>query len=133
MLRYFKLLKYLVRVVRILTFALFVLPKCRFLDVSLLAPHLDFADVRLYAFFMSQRDHRIDEFIHPELHENEIFFANTDWNGFRKMRWQTKRKGLVAYDGKGTKLSHADWFPVFLDPDELEKAQVSLAIARQQL
>lgn len=94
--------------------------------------HLDFVSVTLYAFSMSQQDHRIDEFIHPELHENEIFFANTDWDGFRKMRWQTKRKGVVAYDGKGNKLSHADWFPVFLDPDELEKGRVSLAIARQQ-
>ena len=72
----------------------------------------------------------MQEFIHPELKDGEVFFTNTNATQFKKMRWDTKRKGVVAYDGNGAKLSVADWFPVFLQEAELRLARYNLRSAR---
>lgn len=62
---------------------------------------------------------KIENFIHPEVRNSEIFFSNSNKLKFKNLNCQTKRKGLFAYDGQGKKLNNDDWFPVFLTKNEV--------------
>ena len=73
------------------------------------------------------------EFIHPELQEGEVFFSNCDSVSFALIPWWSKRKGNRAYNGTGQSLRIKDWFPVFVSKDELRRARVTVAEARQEL
>jgi hypothetical protein len=71
------------------------------------------------------------EFTHPELMELEIFFSNASLACFQELPLKTKRKGLIAYDGVGGKLSLEDWFPVFLKESEITDLNASLPDLRR--
>lgn len=62
-----------------------------------------------------------DYFIHPELQQDEVFFTNASSKQFTELRFTTKRQGKIAYDGEGNKLTASDWFPIFLNRNELVK------------
>jgi hypothetical protein len=49
---------------------------------------------------------------HPELRKGEMFLTNVDEEGFRRIGWQTKRIGEIAYDSGGNILQ--GHFPVFI-------------------
>ncbi|MEK9157820.1 MAG: hypothetical protein AAB638_01390 [Patescibacteria group bacterium] len=68
---------------------------------------------------------------HPEKQPDEVFFTNATARQFRIMRWRTKRKGSVAYDGEGNKLAHKNWFPVFLSKSELDNVKADLVTERK--
>lgn len=70
---------------------------------------------------------------HPERLDDEVFITNTDdYSGFEGRRssydavgWETKRKGIVAYDINGKPLGQR-WsgsFPVFAKKAEIEKSK----------
>jgi hypothetical protein len=71
-------------------------------------------------------------FLHPELSRGEVFFSNADAEGFGTMKFQTKRMGSRAYDGKGNPLSPVNWFPVFLQAEELSRQNTSLPDCRKR-
>lgn len=73
-----------------------------------------------------------EDFVHPELKLGELLFTNASRQQFESMDWKTKRKGTVAYDGKGNKLHFKDWFPVFISSMELKEKKVSLQDVRRQ-
>ena len=64
---------------------------------------------------MNQKD-----FMHPECRNSELFFTNADSVTYDLIPFRTKRKGNDAYDGMGNKLKVTDWFPVFIEREELE-------------
>ena len=66
------------------------------------------------------------EFRHPEALAGEVFFTNAHQSDFRKMQFKTKRIGSNSYDGVGNKLTVDDWFPVFINKQELKVAGKSL-------
>ena len=72
------------------------------------------------------------EFIHPEASAGEVFFTNSDEEGFVEMRFSTKRKGNHAFDGRGNPISKNNWFPVFLHLSELSRLNRSLPDIRRQ-
>ncbi len=74
----------------------------------------------------------MDKFIHPELQKGEVFFTNSNYKGFEKMKWTSKRKGSKAYDGEGRLLHDTNWFPVFIQTNELEKHKLDLKTMRRQ-
>ncbi len=69
-------------------------------------------------------------FIHPERLENEIFFTNCSLWQFENIKFNSKRKGDIAYDGNGEKLNLDDWFPVFIKVSELIATNKTLVEAR---
>lgn len=71
------------------------------------------------------------EFNHPELLVGEVLFTNATTNHFDKMIWRTKRIGVTAYDGRGNKLIHENWFPVFLKKSELIQRGIILSEVRR--
>jgi len=71
-------------------------------------------------------------FVHPETLENEIFFTNCNADQFVSMKWTTKRKGQVAYNGDGVRLDITNWFPVFINQDELKIGQKDLSLIRKE-
>jgi hypothetical protein len=58
---------------------------------------------------------------HPECGDDEVFLGNCDDKSFERIRWRTKRKGVVAYMADGTPWSErgAVGFPVFVQKAEL--------------
>ena len=75
------------------------------------------------------------DFVHPELLSGEVFFSNANSRVFRWMKWKSKRKGIVAYDGEGriTGKGKADWFPVFIKAYEMEKGRFTLGDMRRSV
>lgn len=71
------------------------------------------------------------EFIHPEKKEDEVFFTNASGRQFKWMRWVTKRKGVLAYDGEGNPLNQKNWFPVFIKKEELDQTKADLKTERK--
>jgi hypothetical protein len=52
---------------------------------------------------------------HPECADDEVFLTNADRDLFAKITIQSKRLGLVAYDGAGAEIqSGGEWYPVFV-------------------
>ena len=74
---------------------------------------------------------RMHEFIHPEKQDGEIFFTNATRGQFKLMRWSSKRKGIIAYDGEGKQLSYKNWFPIFLKKEELDNVKADLRTERK--
>ena len=74
----------------------------------------------------------IDTFSHPETREGELFFLNTNTAGFENIRYNSKRKGIIAYDGEGNRQNAADWFPVFASIKEFEKSELQLVEERKK-
>lgn len=74
---------------------------------------------------------KAEDFIHPELRSNEIFFTNASEKQFEMMEWKSKRKGKIAYDGKGNQLHHDDWFPVFISAEELNMSNKNISETRR--
>jgi hypothetical protein len=74
----------------------------------------------------------VDVFTHPELHKGEVFFSNVNEKGFTLLPYQSKRKGVVAYDGEGGKQNFEDWFPVFVSLGELQNLHLKLVEARRE-
>lgn len=72
------------------------------------------------------------KFTHPELAKGEIFFTNASRQVFKKISWQTKRMGSVAYNGEGKKQINKNWYPVFISVDELEETGKTLREARME-
>lgn len=72
-----------------------------------------------------------DVFLHPETKQNEVFFTNCSPTGFEQMEFMTKRKGIHAYDGNGTLLKTPEWFPVFLENNEVLASGRSLLDLRR--
>lgn len=72
------------------------------------------------------------DFVHPEKQTTEVFLTNSDESHFGKIKFKSKRKGKVAYDGKGNKLNITDWFPVFIEEEELNAVEVDLKIVRKE-
>lgn len=70
-------------------------------------------------------------FIHPEQKSNELFFTNCNIIQFNKINYKSKRMGQIAYDGEGRQLDSANWFPVFVEENELKSSKVSLNQARK--
>ena len=73
----------------------------------------------------------METFNHPEIQTGEVFFTNANARQFKLMRWTTKRKGSVAYDGEGNKLGHTNWFPIFLGQAELENVKADIQAERK--
>lgn len=71
-------------------------------------------------------------FIHPEQKSNELFFTNCNIIQFNKISYKTKRMGHTAYDGEGRPLDTANWFPVFVDENELKSSKIGLSQARKE-
>lgn len=71
------------------------------------------------------------DFKHPELKEGEIFLTNASNKQFSDADFRTKRLGNNAYDGNGKKLSHDDWFPVFISKKELSAIGKNLKTIRK--
>lgn len=72
-----------------------------------------------------------NQFNHPELQPGEVFFTNATARQFKMMRWKTKRKGSLAYDGEGNRQIYKNWFPVFLAQAELENVKADLVAERK--
>ena len=68
---------------------------------------------------------------HPEAQQGEVFFTNATARQFKMMRWQTKRRGRVAYDGEGNRLDYKNWYPVFLHKEELDNVKADLIVERK--
>ena len=73
----------------------------------------------------------MEPFTHPEKQGDEVFFTNGTARQFRLMRWETKRKGAIAYDGEGKQLNHKGWFPIFLKKSELDAVKADLKTERK--
>lgn len=67
-----------------------------------------------------------DEYAHPELRTGELFFRNMSSREYAELAMQSKRMGLIAYDGRGNRLSAVDWFPVFLSESEVRERQLTI-------
>ena len=63
---------------------------------------------------------------HPELQEGEMFLSNMNENGFRSTRWNTKRRGEVAFDVHRNVIKHSDLFPVFVQKEEYDAGMKGL-------
>lgn len=60
---------------------------------------------------------------HPELQNGERFLGNYTAEDFNnKLRWQTKRRGQIAYDKYGNKEADQNLHPIFVQESELQKA-----------
>ena len=69
---------------------------------------------------------------HPEIREGEVFLTNTDaesspfYNfddeGYHRIGWKTKRRGVIAYDIEGNVVDYL--VPVFVQRDELINAGI---------
>jgi hypothetical protein len=70
-------------------------------------------------------------FIHPEQKPNEVFFTNCSTVQFDEMVYTTKRTGTVAYDGEGFVLNIINWFPVFIEQEELNNSKINIKEARK--
>jgi len=70
---------------------------------------------------------------HHEIQEAEEFLSNMNDEQFRKLDWKSKRAGQSAYDGEGRRLTHANWFPVFIQKEELQAKQTDLTDLRRSL
>ena len=56
---------------------------------------------------------------HPELREGEIFLSNVDDEHYPRIKWKTKRRGIVAYDRDGNIIEKRKGLrPVFVQADE---------------
>ena len=71
------------------------------------------------------------DFIHPEIQSGEIFFTNSSQVKFEKIQFSTKRRGKVAYDGRGNLTSNINWFPVFIQEEELKNKNLDLREIRR--
>jgi hypothetical protein len=71
-------------------------------------------------------------FIHPEKRNNEIFFTNSSMTRFDALEFKTKRIGENAYDGDGNMLDIKDWFPVFIESEELKDNNIDLFEIRKK-
>ncbi len=70
---------------------------------------------------------------HPEQAREEEFFTNASAAEFAAMEWKTKRRGRVAYDGRGRIVrDQRDWFPVFIAKDELRREGGDIREARRR-
>lgn len=56
---------------------------------------------------------------HPEKQEDEYFVYNTFATLISKSAWETKRRGMIAYNNVGTVIPHC--VPVFVKIWEFEK------------
>lgn len=77
---------------------------------------------------------KTEDFSHPELRDSEVLFLNSNKVNFDNLKFETKRNGSVAYDGVGNKLDHDNWFPVFLQEEEvLSSGKTLLELRRNQI
>ena len=74
----------------------------------------------------------MNNFKHPEIKSNELFFTNATKEQFESIDLSTKRRGVEAYDGNGIALEISDWFPVFIDSRELEEDGTDLYTIRKE-
>ena len=71
-------------------------------------------------------------FSHPEMKLGEVFFTNTNTPGYLEIEWVSKRRGRIAYDGEGNRLTVNDWSPVFISEVELEESRKDLQTVRRE-
>ncbi len=71
------------------------------------------------------------EFVHPETKKGEVFFSNSDSNSYQLLPYKTKRIGVNAYDTVGKDLQSYNWYPVFVQLEEIQKSPKTLAEQRQ--
>ena len=57
---------------------------------------------------------------HPEILGGEMFLSNMNEERFRSTRWNTKRKGEVAFDVHGNVIKHYSLFPIFVQKEEYD-------------
>jgi len=74
----------------------------------------------------------LDIFTHPELQKGEVFFSNMSTQDFENLLYQSKRRGMTAYNGEGSRQTSEDWFPVFVAREELEISNLNLVDARRE-
>ncbi len=72
-------------------------------------------------------------FTHPEQHQIELFLTNATKEQFDEIDFFTKRKGKVSYDGNGNALSIDNWYPVFVNKNELAQSRKLLNEIRSEL
>lgn len=58
---------------------------------------------------------------HPEMGDGEVFIANVDEQGFLLIKWQSKRRGTVAYNNHGVVIANPTLFPVFAKKEEIRE------------
>ncbi len=77
----------------------------------------------------------MSDFRHPELQEGETLFTNANLRTFKWMKWKTKRRGIVPYDGNGkiTAKGKSDFFPVFIKMQEIEDRGLILRDLRREV
>lgn len=71
------------------------------------------------------------EFKHPETKKGEVFFSNSDSNSYGLLGYKTKRIGQQAYDGEGRELQSYNWYPVFVQEEEILKSPKTLQEQRR--
>lgn len=69
--------------------------------------------------------------VHPELKSGEVLLRNMTQAEFTALDYETKRRGMSAYDGEGNPIAHADWLPVFLHAKEVDARGIDLQLARK--
>lgn len=70
-------------------------------------------------------------YVHPEENDTEIFFSNTNSQGFQQLAWKSKRKGVRTFNGKGEEFTVEGCFPVFISREELEDSGIALMDVRR--
>lgn len=61
---------------------------------------------------------------HPEALEGEVLLTNADSEGLDHIGWKSKRRGNVAYDIHNKPIKSHDFFPVFVQRQELLKGGI---------
>tara|TARA_R110000850_G_scaffold277120_1_gene423040 strand:- start:20143 stop:20385 length:243 start_codon:yes stop_codon:yes gene_type:complete len=69
-------------------------------------------------------------FKHPECLNGEVFLSNMSLENYQNLEFQTKRKGNIPYDGIGDELSYENWYPIFIEQQELDSLNRSLQEVR---
>ena len=62
---------------------------------------------------------------HPEIREGEFYLGNFTEDGYSKIGWKTKRRGVHAYDIDGDPI-RCGTFPVFAKKSELDAKGVTM-------
>lgn len=75
-----------------------------------------------------------DLYTHPEAKHGEVVFSNVTPKEFDLLNFTSKRKGQIAYDGRGNKLKpqSLEWFPVFIKIDEAASLGKTLTVLRRE-